>query len=301
MPALLARMTLDEKADLIRGRQEPAATSRNQAGFIAGVPRLGIPPLRLADGPPGVVTRDASVGEVATMGVAATFDPPLAYRNGGLIADEARRLGIDVTLQPFINIDRDVTFSRGYNTFGEDPLLTGTMGAAEIRGIQDRGVMAMAKHYIAFDSDSQNIAVDSQTLHELYAAPFAQAVDAGVAAIMCSYNKINGDYACGNPATLGGILRDDLHFAGFVCSDWGAVHSNRQMAAGLDMEMPGRLDRSSPFAGITPSYFDLAPPPHVLPPPQYQVIDHYLGAGGMPEEPTQDLPDVSKAFPPNHA
>jgi beta-glucosidase len=138
---LLSQMTLDEKMALIRGAWEPAATNQGQAGYLAGVPRLGIPPLRMADGPPGVLTRQPSQAETATMGVAATFSKQDAEQNGVVIAREARSLGIDVVLQPFINIDRDITFARGYNTFGEDPLLTGEIGAAEIRGVQGQDIM----------------------------------------------------------------------------------------------------------------------------------------------------------------
>lgn len=294
---LLSRMTLQDKINIIRGTKEPPATYQGQAGYLAGVPRLGIPALRLADGPPGVLTRNPSIAAVATMGLAATFDPDLAFDNGELIGAEARRLGIDVVLEPFININRDISFGRGYNTFGEDPVLTGTMGASQIRGIQSRGIMAMAKHYVAFDSNSPNIVVDPQTLREVYVAPFANAADAGVAAIMCSYNKINAEYACGNSDTLTGILRHEIGFKGFVSSDWGATHSSRQLAAGQDMEMPGTLDQTSPLGGLTPSYFDISPAPHRLAAPQYDVVNQYFKWGGMPEEPNQGAMDFSVLFP----
>lgn len=169
--ALLAEMTLPEKIAVIRGVEEPDATNQGQAGYLPGVPRLGIKPLRLADGPPGLLTRYPSIAEVATMGLAATFDTDLAHDNGVLIGDEARRLGIDVVLEPFINLDRDITFVRAYNTFGEDPVLTGSIGAAQIRGTQSRGVMAQAKHFVAYDSDGLNIQVGDQALHELMSPP----------------------------------------------------------------------------------------------------------------------------------
>lgn len=132
---LLAQMSFDEKMTLIRGATENAATSQAQAGYIAGVPRLGIPPLRLADGPPGVLTRLPSQAETATMGLAATFSPADAKANGKVIAREAKSLAIDVVLQPYINSDRDISSSRAYNTYGEDPLLTGQIGAALVQGI----------------------------------------------------------------------------------------------------------------------------------------------------------------------
>lgn len=280
---LLSQMTLEEKLKLIHGTQEDPAVYQGQAGYLGGVPRLGIPGLRYADGPPGVLTRHPSQGETATMGVAATFSVKDAADNGIVIGREARSLGIDVALQPFVNIDRDLEFGRGYNTFGEDPFLTSQIGAAEIKGIQSQHVMAQVKHYVAYDSNSGNIFVDDQTLHEVYVAPFDAAIKAGVSSIMCSYNRVNGTFACGNKDTLTGILRDQIGFKGFVTSDWGAVHAVDFINAGLDMEMPGEPD---PKAGgfSLPSFFDAKPSP---PPPAPHAMDDAMGmfGGHIPEEP----------------
>ena len=281
---LLGQMTLEEKMQLIRGGSEEASVDQGQAGYLPGVPRLGIPSLRLADGPPGLLTRVPSQAETATMGVAATFSVQDAEANGLVIGREARSLGIDVVLQPFVNIDRDITFARGYNTFGEDPMLSGAMGAAEIRGIQSQSVMAQAKHFVAYDSDSFNIVVDQQTLHEIYAAPFADAVKAGVSSIMCSYNRVNGAYACGNSDTLQTLLKGELGFKGFVTSDWGAVHNVNFINHGLDMEMPGSLDRG-PLAAFSHSYFRTSALASVAPPKlDPDVLAGMLG-GTLPEEP----------------
>ena len=252
---LLGQMTIEEKIDLIRGATEPASENLAQAGYLPGVPRLGIPSLRMADGPPGLLTRNPAQAETATMGVAATWSRHTAEDNGVVIGRDARALGIDVVLQPFINIDRDLNFGRGYNTFGEDPYLTGEIGAAEIRGIQAQGIMAQAKHYVGYDSDGFNIRIDPQTLHEVYVAPFASAVTAGVSSIMCSYNRINGVYACGNRDMLVSILKGELGFRGFVTSDWGAVHDVRFINNGLDMEMPGALGSDNPLSAMFPAYF----------------------------------------------
>ena len=282
---LLKQMTLEEKMNLIRGNVEDPATNQGQAGYLPGVPRLNIPSLRFADGPPGVLTRVPAQAETATMGVAATFSLKDAEANGAEIGREARSLGIDVVLQPFINIDRDITFDRAYNTYGEDPFLSGKMGAAEIRGAQAQGVMAQAKHYIAYDSNAYNIFVDTQTLHEVYAAPFVDAVKAGVSSIMCSYNHLNGPFACGNGDALKKILKEEMGFKGFVTSDWGAVHSALFINQGLDMEMPGTPNPDSPFAAFAHSYFqstqpDNAPPPKLDP----ETLGGLLG-GQIPEEP----------------
>ncbi len=247
--ALLARMSLDEKLTMIEGTADASADPQYQAGYLPGIPRLGIPSLKLTDGPPGVVTKQDSTGMTATMGVAATFSQDDAEQNGVVIGRDAKALGQDVVLEPFVNMDRDTSWSRGFNTFGEDPLLTGHTGAAEITGIQSQGEMAQVKHYIAYDG-ANNVSVDEQTLHEIYLAPFADAINAGVSSVMCSYNGLNGAQACGNAQTLTGILRNELGFKGFVTSDWGANHATTYLNAGLDMEMPG-----SGFGGIIPQYF----------------------------------------------
>ena len=250
--ALLARMTLDQKLTLLEGEAEVADSSdQYQAGYLPGIPSLGIPSLKLSDGPPGVITKQNSTGMTDTMGVAATFSQPDAGANGVVIGRDAKALGMDVVLEPFVNMDRDTSWSRSFNTFGEDPLLTGQTGAAEIEGIQSQGAMAMVKHYIAYDGAS-SVDVDQQTLHEIYVQPFADAVQAGVSSVMCSYNKINGAQACGNPGTLKQILRNELGFKGFVTSDWGATHDTAYLNAGQDMEMPGG---GGPSGVSLPSYF----------------------------------------------
>jgi beta-glucosidase len=293
---LLSQMTLDEKLTLIHGTEEKPGIFIS-SGYVAGIPRLGIPSLRLTDGPPGIITHHPSAAETATMGVAATFSVQDAELNGAVIGREARALGIDLTLQPFVNIDRDLEWERGYNTFGEDPYLTGQMGAAEIRGIQSQHVMAQVKHYVGYDSAATNIWIDDQTLHEVYVEPFAAAVQAGVASIMCAYNQLNGAYACDNESTLTRILRGELRFKGFVTSDWGATHGVTYINAGLDMEMPG----FPPLGPARPSFFDSEPPPppqKSAPAPSPQGVAAPLGPAArerLPEEPHPPPPvsDIS--------
>jgi beta-glucosidase len=282
---LLSQMTLQEKLTLIHGAKEDPKVYQGQAGYLAGIPRLGIPGLRLADGPPGALTRHPSAAETATMGVAATFSRKTAQANGLVIGREDRALGIDVSLQPFVNIDRDLEFGRGFNTFGEDPFLTGEMGAAEIRGIQSQHVMAQVKHFVGYDSDGTSTFIDDQTLHEVYVAPFDAAIQAGVSSIMCSYNRINGTFACGNKSTLTQILRKEIGFKGFVTSDWGAVHAVNFINAGLDMEMPGQMPLDAGDTSL-PSFFDEQPVP---PPAPHKARNGDEGGdmfgGYIPEEP----------------
>jgi beta-glucosidase len=137
---------------------------------------------------------------------------------------------------------------------------------------------------VAYDSDSFNIFVDAQTLHEVYLAPFAAAVQAGVASIMCSYNKLNGTFACGNPDTLKTILRDELGFKGFVTSDWGGVHNVHFINQGLTMEMPGEVADTSPFAGMMHTFFHTRPENSAAPTkPNLAALAGMLG-GTIPEE-----------------
>ena len=279
---LLSQMTLDEKLTLIHGTHEDPAVYQGQAGYLGGIPRLGIPGLRFADGPPGVLTRHPSQGETATMGVAATFCIKTAEANGLAIGREDRALGIDVSLQPFVNIDRDLEFGRGYNTFGEDPFLTSEMAVAEVKGIQSQHVMAQIKHYVGYDSNSGSTFIDDQTLHEVYVAPFDAAIrKADVSSIMCSYNRLNGTFACGNKDSLTTILRNQIGFKGFVTSDWGAVHAVSFINAGLDMEMPGE---TAPGGFPIPSFFDSLPVP---PPPDRSAMGDMMEGffGFIPEEP----------------
>jgi beta-glucosidase len=283
---LLGQMTLKEKLILIHGTHEDPAVYQGQAGYLGSIPRLGIPGMRFADGPPGVLTRHPSQAETATMGVAATFSRKSAEDNGLVIGREDRALGIDVSLQPFVNIDRDLEFGRGYNTFGEDPFLSGELAAAQIKGIQSQHVMSQVKHFVGYDSDGTSTFIDDQTLHEVYVAPFDAAIKAGVSSIMCSYNRLNGTFACGNESSLTKILRDELGFKGFVTSDWGAVHAVNFINAGLDMEMPGE---PAPGGGgfSIPSFFDLQPVPP-LPPARAagdaDAMETMFG-GHIPEEP----------------
>jgi beta-glucosidase len=294
---LLSQMTLKEKLTLIHGTHEDPSTYQGQAGYVGAIPRLGIPGLRLADGPPGVLTRHPSQAETATMGVAATFSVKTAEENGLVIGREDRALGIDISLQPFVNIDRDLEFGRGYNTFGEDPFLTAQMGAAEVKGIQSQHVMAQIKHFVGYDSDSFSMYIDDQTLHEVYVAPFDLAVrKADVASIMCSYNRLNGTFACGNKDTMTTILRNQIGFKGFVTSDWGATHAVTFINSGLDMEMPGEPAPGS--VGGLATYFDLRPIPPS--PSKKQKAEEAAAEGDMyggyiPEEPPP-VPDNTSDF-----
>jgi beta-glucosidase len=234
---LVARMTRAEKILLLRGARDPEELGG--AGFWPGLPRLGIPPLRFADGPPGInVNRDATAMP-APVGLAATFSIDAARSYGVVLGREARALQQDVVLAPHINIVRDPLFRRNHTTFSEDPFLTAELAAAEIGGIQSQGVMACAKHLAGYNG-SDNVTIDPRTLHEIYLPAFEAAVHAEVASVMCAYNTINGAPACENPGLENEILRKRWGFQGFVVSDWGAIHTPLAVRKGSDLEMPGR-------------------------------------------------------------
>ena len=234
---LLNQMTLDEKISLIHGGPEAQPSGIGGAGTWPGLPRLGIPSLRLVDGPPGISNNVWSTGMTSTMGLAATWSRDDARKNGIVIGRDAKALGQDVVLEPFVNIVRDFTFGRAHNTFGEDPFLSGQIAAAQIQGTQGEGIMSQIKHYIAYDG-ANDVIVDAQTLREIYIAPFADTAAAGVSSMMCSYNKINGTYACGN-GVVNLIFRGESGFKGFNTSDWGGTHGTLYINEGLDLEMPG--------------------------------------------------------------
>ncbi len=235
--SLLHRMTLEEKLSLVHGTRDPK--DLGQAGYWPGLPRLGIPSLRFADGPPGInVNREAS-GLPAPVLLAATFDVEAARLYGVVMGRDAAALKQNVVLAPHVNIVRDPLFRRNHTAFSEDPLLSANIGAAQIRGIQSQGVMAQVKHLAGYNG-AQNVAIDERTLHEIYLPPFEEAVQAGVASAMCAYNKINGEWACENGALQNNVLRGQFGFRGFITSDWGAVHTPAAIMKGLDLEMPGR-------------------------------------------------------------
>ncbi|MFF7985659.1 beta-glucosidase [Streptomyces sp. NPDC007901] len=238
---LIARLTLDEKISLLHGATDPG--SLGQAGYVPGVPRLNIPPLRLADGPAGVRITEHATALPAPVLLASAFDPELARRYGQVIGREGRALGQDVLLSPMVNLIRTPYAGRNFETFSEDPLLASDLVAAEIRGIQGEGLIATVKHFALNnqekDRNSIDVRADEQTMHELELRGFEAAVEAGTGAVMGSYNKVNGTFACENPTLLTDILRDQWGYRGWVMTDWFAAHSTAAaITAGLDMEMP---------------------------------------------------------------
>ncbi|WP_412078620.1 beta-glucosidase family protein [Streptomyces xanthophaeus] len=258
--ALLERLTLEEKTALLHGAQDPAPLG--QAGYLPGVPRLGIPALRLADGPAGVRVAAAATALPAPVLLASAFDPALAREYGRVIGREGRALGQDILLAPMANLIRTPYAGRNFETFAEDPRLTADLVAEVVRGIQDEGLVATVKHYALHNQEQGRDTVDvtaaEQTLRETELRGFEAAVAAGAGAVMAAYNKVNGVHAGESEPLLGEVLREDWGFDGWVMSDRDATHSTvAAIGAGLDMEMPagthfGRPLREAVRGGSVP-------------------------------------------------
>ena len=242
--SLMRAMTLDEKLSLLHGTFDPdPAVGLNSAGYMSGVPRLGIPPLRLTDGTAGIRTSAPATALPAPVALAAAFNPELARRYGAVMGSEGLARNQDVLLAPMINIVRVPQAGRNFESLGEDPFLAGRIVADEVLGIQGAGLIATVKHYAAnnFERDRQSVDVhvDERTLHEIYLPAFEAAVRAGAGSVMCSYNLVNGAHACENAELLNDILRTRFAFGGWVMTDWFAAHGLEALKAGLDQEMPG--------------------------------------------------------------
>ena len=183
----------------------------------------------------------------APVDVAATWDTSAEQLYGQVIGSEQAAKGTTIDLGPTINIVRDPRWGRAFESVGEDPYLNGTMGAADIRGVQSTGVMAQVKHFAVYNQEtnrntsSDDAVVSTRAEQEIYLPAFQDATQQGAASsVMCSYSTINGTYACQNPYLLSTVLRQQFGFTGFVTSDWGATHATAASAnAGLNMDMPG--------------------------------------------------------------
>ncbi len=237
--ALIARMTLEEKIQMLHG-----ANRQGFIGYVPAIPRLGIPEVALTDGPAGV-RHGPGTAFPAPVALAATWDRSLAQDYGAALGAETKAKGQNILLGPMVNIVRVPEGGRNFETFGEDPYLTAQMSAAEIRGIQSQGVMAEVKHYAANNQEKDRLQVsaevDERTLREIYLPAFEAAVkEAKVGSVMAAYNKVNGTFSSENAHLLKDILKGEWRFDGFVVSDWGATHSTVEAANnGLDIEMPG--------------------------------------------------------------
>ena len=233
---LVSQMTLDEKIGMI---------GAERSFYLRGVERLGIPAIRIADGPQGVRNNTKSTLYPCGILTAATWNRDLAYRMGEGLGRDAKARGVSIMLGPGVNIYRAPMCGRNYEYMGEDPFLTSETAKQYILGVQDQGIMATVKHFAA-NNQLENIRhsassdVDERTLQEIYFPAFRKAVqEAGVALVMDSYNLIWGVHSTENPWLNNEILRKQWGFKGIVISDWTSVYSTSGAAnGGLDLECP---------------------------------------------------------------
>src|SRR5579871_4717154 len=254
---VVKEMTLDEKITLLHGTgmaglspMSPLAIHSNGgAGYVPGIPRLDIPAIQMSDAAYGVRASGEN-GRYSTalpsdIAGAATWDLDGAYAYGALIARELRAQGFNMTLGGGVNLTREPRDGRTFEYMGEDPVLAGKMVASVIRGVQAQHVLGDIKHYALNDQESGrnavNVNIDQRAARESDLLAFEIGIEeSNPAAVMCSYNRVNGDYACENKYLLTDVLKRAWKFPGFVLTDWGGAHSvAKASAAGLDHEEPG--------------------------------------------------------------
>ncbi|NEI68757.1 beta-glucosidase [Rhizobium lusitanum] len=239
---ILDRMTLEEQVSLLSG-----------ADFwtTAPIERLGVPKIKVTDGPNGARGAGSLVAGVnaacfpVAIALGATWNPALVERMGVALAGQAKSKGASVLLAPTVNIHRSGLNGRNFECYSEDPVLTAALAVAYIQGVQGQGIAATIKHFAGNESEIERQTMSSdigeRALREIYLPPFEQAVKkAGVMAVMSSYNRLNGTYTSEHPWLLTKVLREEWGFDGIVMSDWFGSHSTAaSVNAGLDLEMPG--------------------------------------------------------------
>ena len=310
---VIKEMTLDEKIQLLHGlgwqaifvpqESGPATRAIAALGFIPGVPRLGIPDLQMTDSNEGV-SLAGTKGRYATAlpsaeAMAAAWDPALSYEIGTMLGHEMRAMGFNMSLGSGINMIREPRDGRTFEYKGEDPLLAGTLAGQELKAEKALHLITDVKHYAVNDQDAGRIVVNSiiskRAMRESDLLAFQIALkDSGAGAVMCSYNRINGTYACENPYTLTDVLKKDFGFKGFVVSDWGATQSTVKAAmAGLDVEMPGNDSFGEPLKKAVESG---EVPMDRLNDMVHRVLRTEFDAGIVDDPPQPESPDVMRGF-----
>ena len=254
---VLKQMTLDEKISLLHGTgmvglspMSPLAVRSNGgAGYVVGVPRLGIPDIQMSDAAYGIRSSGEngrySTALPSNLASAASWDLDAAYEYGALIGRELRAQGFNMTLGGGVNLTREPRNGRTFEYLGEDPILAGEMVGHVMKGLQAQHVIGDIKHYAVNDQESGrnavNVNIDKRSMMETDLLAFEIGLrESNAAAVMCAYNRVNGQYSCENKYLLTDVLKQDWKFKGFVSSDWQGTHSTvKASAAGLDHEEPG--------------------------------------------------------------
>ena len=310
---VIKEMTLDEKIQLLHGpgwgaifappESGPLTRAISVLGFIPGVPHLGIPDLQMTDCVVGVSGAGIK-GRYATAlpsaeAMAAAWDPVLSYEIGTMIGQEVRALGFNMSLGSGINMIREPRNGRTFEYKGEDPLLAGTLAGQELKAEKALHLITDLKHFAVNDQDAGRIVANSiiskRAMRESDLLAFQIALhDSGAGAIMCSYNRINGTYACENPYTLTDVLKKDFGFKGFVVSDWGGTQSTVKAAmAGLDVEMPGNESFGAPLKKAVESG---EVPMDRLNDMVHRVLRTEFDSGIFDDPPQPESPNVMRGF-----
>ncbi|MGA9039235.1 MAG: glycoside hydrolase family 3 C-terminal domain-containing protein [Terriglobales bacterium] len=308
---VLKEMTLDEKITLLHGTGmnglgpvSPLSVGSNGgAGYVVGIPRLGIPGIQMSDAAYGVRSSGEN-GRYSTalpddVAAAASWDPQAAYEYGALIGRELRAQGYNMSLGGGTNLTREPRNGRTFEYLGEDPILAGTMVGQAMKGLQAQHVIGDLKHYAVNDQESGrtsvNANIDKRAMRESDLLAFEIGLrGSNAAAVMCSYNRVNGDYACENKYLLTDVLKKDWNFKGFVLSDWGGTHSTaKASAAGLDHEEPtdyffGPLLKKAVEAGQVPM---AEVDDHV-----HRVLRSMFATGVIDDPPQKSVVDVMGGF-----
>src|SRR3984893_4369428 len=254
---VVKQMTLDEKISLLHGTgmeglspMSPLAIHSNGgAGYVVGIPRLGIPAIQMSDAAYGVRNSGEngrySTALPADVAAAASWDLDAAHEYGALIGRELRAQGYNMSLGGGTNLTREPRNGRTFEYLGEDPVLAGKLVGSVMKGLQAQHVLGDIKHYALNDQENGrnavNIHIEQRAARESDLLAFEIGLEeSDAAAVMCSYNRFDGDYACENKYLLTDVLKKDWNFKGFVLTDWGGAHSvAKASAAGMDHEEPG--------------------------------------------------------------
>lgn len=322
--AVLAQMTEDEKLTLVfgyfgtdfapkNGYKAPAEARPGSAGYIPGIPRLGIPPQWQTDAGVGVATQGGAAkkrGRTALpsgLATTASWDVDLAHAGGAMIGAEARASGFNVMLAGGVNLMREPRNGRNFEYGGEDPLLAGTMVGAQIAGIQSNHIVSTVKHYAINDQetdrDTGNSIIDQAAARTSDLLAFQFAIEKGdPGSVMCSYNRVNGTHACENPWLLNDVLRRDWGYKGYVMSDWGATHSTAPAAnAGLDQDSGFPFDKEPYFGAPLKAAVAKGEVPAARLDAMAGAILHAMFANGLVDQPVTEAPmDLAPAMLADH-
>jgi beta-glucosidase len=308
---VLKEMTLAEKISLLHGTgmkglspiSPLAVLSNGGAGYVVGIPRLGIPAIQMSDAAYGV-RNSGDNGRYSTalpddLAGAASWDLEAAYEYGALIGRELRDQGYNMSLGGGVNLAREPRNGRTFEYMGEDPVLAGRMVGQVIKGLQAQHVLGDIKHYALNDQESGrkavNVNIDKRSMRESDLLAFEIGLrESDAAGVMCSYNRVNGDYACENKYLLTDVLRKAWNFKGFVLTDWGGIHSMaKASAAGLDHEEPGELffgeelEKAASSGQVPMAEVD----DHV-----HRILRAMFATGVIDDPPHKGVPDVMHGF-----